>query len=91
VCSQHPVGVTIPEDVVRRESNYAYSERLKVRRQRRHAWITARSAVMAQGEDTPSEPESSGEDDKEKDKDGEEGEVTPPPPFSVARRSSLAG
>jgi hypothetical protein len=31
------------------------------------------------GEDTPTEPESSGGDDKELDEDGEEGEVTPPP------------
>jgi hypothetical protein len=31
------------------------------------------------GEDTPSEPESSGADNEEEDEDGEEGEVTPPP------------
>jgi hypothetical protein len=33
--------------------------------------------VRAQGEDTPSKPESSREEDEEKDKD--EGEVNPPP------------
>jgi hypothetical protein len=35
--------------------------------------------VREWGEDTPSEPESSGGDNKEEDEDEEEGEVTPPP------------
>jgi hypothetical protein len=37
----------------------------------------------AQGEDTPFEPESSGQDEEKEDEDGEEGEVTPPPHSSL--------
>jgi hypothetical protein len=36
-------------------------------------------AARARGEETHSEPESSGGDDEEDDKDGEEGEMTPSP------------
>jgi hypothetical protein len=35
--------------------------------------------ARVRGEDTPSEPESSGGDDKDEDEDEEEREVTPPP------------
>jgi hypothetical protein len=35
--------------------------------------------ARAQGEETPSEPEPSGGDNKEEDEDGEEGEMTSPP------------
>jgi hypothetical protein len=59
---------------VRWEANRAYSERLRAWRQRRRAWSAARVVARAWGEDTPSEPKSSGGDDE----DGEEGEVTPP-------------
>jgi hypothetical protein len=38
------------------------------------AWAASR----ARGEDTPSEPESSGGNDQEEDEYGEEGKVTPP-------------
>jgi hypothetical protein len=36
-------------------------------------------AARVQGEETPSEPESSGDDDEEEDKDKEEGKITTSP------------
>jgi hypothetical protein len=47
--------------------------------------------VRARGEDTPSEPESSREDDKEEDEDKEIGEVTPPPHSSPHEALPLLG
>jgi hypothetical protein len=74
-----PWDVTLPEDVVRWEANHAYSERLQVWRQKRWAFCTAWAVARARGQDTPSEPKSSGGDNEEEDEEGEEGEVTPPP------------
>jgi hypothetical protein len=74
-----PWGVTIPKDVVIQEAKRAYSERLRAQRQRRWDWSTAPMAARAWGEETPSEPESSGGDNEEEDEGREEGEVTPPP------------
>jgi hypothetical protein len=74
-----PWGVTIPENAARWEANHAYNEQLLVRRQRRRAWIATWMAMRDRGEDTPFEPESSGEDNKEENGDGEEGEVNPAP------------
>jgi hypothetical protein len=64
---------------VRWEANSVHSEWLCAQRQRRRAWSATRAAARERGEDTPSEPESSGADDEEEDKDMEEAEVTPPP------------
>jgi hypothetical protein len=41
-------------------------------------------AARARGEETPSEPESSGWDDEEEDEDGEEGGSDSTSPFSIA-------
>jgi hypothetical protein len=79
VCSQRLKRGTLLEDVARWETNRAYSEWLQVQRQRRQVWIAAQTVERAQGEDTPSEPESSGEENEEEDRDGEESQVTPPP------------
>jgi hypothetical protein len=76
---QRPKGVTLPEDVVRQEANIVYSEQLQARRQRRWDWSAAWAAVRLRGQETPSEPESSGGDNEEEDEGEEEGEVTPPP------------
>jgi hypothetical protein len=78
-------GVTLPEDVTRREANCAYSEWLWTWRQRTRDWSAARVAARPWGgEKTLTEPESSGGDDEEEDESGEEGDVTPlphsPPP-----------
>jgi hypothetical protein len=72
-------GVTLPEDAVRQEANYVYSERLRAWGQSRWEWSATRVAAKARGKDIPSESKSSRGDDEEKDEDGEEGEVTPPP------------
>jgi hypothetical protein len=69
-------GVTLPEDVVRQESNRADNERQQARRQ---LWSATRAAARARGEETPSELESSGDGDEEEDEDEEEGEITPSP------------
>jgi hypothetical protein len=79
VHTQRPEGVTLPEDVVGREANLVYSKQMQAWRQRRRDWSAAWAAARARGQETPSEPESSGGDNEEDDKDGEEGEVTPPP------------
>jgi hypothetical protein len=55
MCAQRPVGVTLPEDVARREAKRADNGRQcawKWRRWLRHA---ARAVVRAQGEETTSE------------------------------------
>jgi hypothetical protein len=72
-------GVTVPEDVARWETNRVHTEWLRAWRQRRRDLSTARVVARAWGQDTDSEPESSGGDDEEGDEDGEDGEVTPPP------------
>jgi hypothetical protein len=41
VCTQHPVGVTLPEDAARQEANRLHREWLHVWRQRRWAWSAA--------------------------------------------------
>jgi hypothetical protein len=74
-----PRRVTLPEDVVRWDTNRANNKRLRARKQRWQAWSAARAAARSQGEETPSEPESSGGGDEEEDKDEEEGEITTPP------------
>jgi hypothetical protein len=63
--SNAPRGITLPEDVARREVNRPDKER-----QLRSA---AQMAVRARGEETLSEPESSRDDDEEEDKDDEDG------------------
>jgi hypothetical protein len=77
-----PRGVTLPEDAARWETNRAENERQQAQRQRRRLWSATRAATRAWGEETPSEPESSGDDDEEEDEDEEEGEIThsPSPP-----------
>jgi hypothetical protein len=79
VCTQHPVGVTLLEDVARREASCADNERQQVPRQRRRLWSASWVAARAHREETPSEPESSGDDDEEEDEHEEEGEITPSP------------
>jgi hypothetical protein len=56
--------------------NHALNEWLREQRQWRHAWSAARTAVRAQGEDTPFELESAEEDGENEE---EEGEVITPP------------
>jgi hypothetical protein len=74
-----PRVVALPEDVVRREANHADNERQQAQRQRRQLWSTARAAAWAQGEKTPSEPESSGDDVEEEDEDEEVVSIIPSP------------
>jgi hypothetical protein len=71
-----PRGVTLPKDVVRWEANCANNERQRARKQRRQLWSATRVTARMRGEETPSEPESSGDFDVE-DEDNEEGEITP--------------
>jgi hypothetical protein len=56
-----PQGVTVVEDVVRREVNRAKNERQHAWEQK--VWLkgVAQATTKAQGEETPSELESSGE------------------------------
>jgi hypothetical protein len=70
VRTQRPAGVTLPEDVARREANHAHNEWLWVRRPRRWDWSVAWAAVRARGEDTPFEPESSRGDDETEEEGG---------------------
>jgi hypothetical protein len=74
-----PHGVTLHEDVARREANRADNERKQAWRQRRWLWSAARGAVRARGKETPSKPESSRDGDEEEDEHEEEGEITPSP------------
>jgi hypothetical protein len=54
-----PWGVTLPEDVVRREANRADNERQRARKQRRQLRSAAQASMRAHGEETPSESRSS--------------------------------
>jgi hypothetical protein len=72
-------GVTLPEDTVRREASRVHSEQPRAWRQRRRAWSAAQVVARVRGDDTPSEPESLGGDDKEEDEGKEEREVTSHP------------
>jgi hypothetical protein len=74
-----PQGVTLPEDAVRWEAHRIHNEQLWEESQRRRGWSAAWLVMRARGEESPSEPESSGGDVEEEDEDEEEGEVTPPP------------
>jgi hypothetical protein len=69
ITSQRGEGVTLPEDVVWQEANYADNERQQAWRQRRRLQSTARTVARAHREETPSEPESSGDDDVEEGED----------------------
>jgi hypothetical protein len=90
-----PWRVTLPEDVVRQEVNCVYIEGtdagpIHLDAHTSTAWVVAR----AQGEETPSEPKTSGGggaggDDEEEDEDGDEG-IDSTSPFSTARGPSLA-
>jgi hypothetical protein len=71
------MGVTLHEDVVRKEANHANNKWLWARRQRSWAWSTARAAMRERGEESPFEAKPSRGGDKE-DEDEEMGEVTPP-------------
>jgi hypothetical protein len=71
-------GVTLPKDVVRRAANYANKKRRYARRQMRRLRSATRTAVMVRGEETPSDPESSGGDEEEEE-EGEEGEIISSP------------
>jgi hypothetical protein len=77
MCATPRRGVTLPEDVVRREANCAKNERRQAQKQRRWLRSAALMAARARGEETPFEPESLGDDDVEEDRDKEEGEITP--------------
>jgi hypothetical protein len=78
VCST-PRGVTLPEDVARWVANHADNERQQVRKQRSRLRNATCMAVRVRGEETPSEPESLGDDNQEEEEDEEEGEITPSP------------
>jgi hypothetical protein len=56
--------VTLPKDVARCEANRANNEWLRALRQWRQAWSAAQVATFSLGEETPSEPKSSGGGDK---------------------------
>jgi hypothetical protein len=62
---------------MRREANRADNKRQQVQWQRRRLCNSTQAAVRSWGEETPSRPESSGDDDE--DEDEEEGEITPSP------------
>jgi hypothetical protein len=55
----------------------------------------AQTTMKAQGEETPSEPESSGDDNEEEEHDKEEGEITPsphsPPPEDLLSLGGMFG
>jgi hypothetical protein len=72
------MGVTLHEDVVRKEANHDNNKWLWARRQRSWAWSTARAATRERGEESPFEAKPSQGGDKEEDEDEEMGEVTPP-------------
>jgi hypothetical protein len=69
-----PRGVNLPEDVVKREANRAHNEKMWARKQKGQAWSATRRAARERGEDIPTEPGSSGEEE-------EEGEVASLPLF----------
>jgi hypothetical protein len=70
-------GVTLPVDVVRREVNCVNNKRRSARKQRRWLRSAAWTALRARGEETPSEPKSSGNEEEDDDEDEVEGEVSP--------------
>jgi hypothetical protein len=59
---------------VSQEANRADNERQQARKQRRWLRSTSQTTARARREETPSEPESSGDEDEDK-----EGEITPSP------------
>jgi hypothetical protein len=73
------MGVTLPKDAARQETNHPDNKRQQALRQRRRLWSATQAAVRVRGEETPSEPDSSGYGNEEEDEDEEEGEVTPSP------------
>jgi hypothetical protein len=75
---------------VRWAAIHVHSERLWIWRCRRRAWSVAQAAAREWGEDTPSEPESSGGDNKEEDEDEEKGGGNSPSPLSASHGPSLA-
>jgi hypothetical protein len=72
-----PQGVTLPEDVARREANHAKNKRQCAWKQRMWLRSASQAATRAQGEETPFELESSGAD--KEDEDEEEGEIISSP------------
>jgi hypothetical protein len=50
-------------------------------------WNAARAAVRARWEETPFEPDSSGDCDEEDNEDKEEGEITPSPSLHALKTS----
>jgi hypothetical protein len=67
-----PRGVTLPEDVARREANRVDNERQRAWKQRRWPWSAARAAMRVRGEEGPFESECLGAD-VEAGEDEEEG------------------
>jgi hypothetical protein len=65
-------GVTLPEDVARWEANHSDNERRHAQKQRKRR-SAIQTVVRVRGEETPSEPESSGDDNEKEDEDKEEG------------------
>jgi hypothetical protein len=68
-----PQEVTLPKDAMRRGANRTNNERQQAQRQMRWARSVAQVAARAQGEETPSEPKSSGDGYEEEDEDEEGG------------------
>jgi hypothetical protein len=68
-----PPVVTLLEDTMRWEANCADNEKQQTWAEKRRLWSTARTAARTRGEETPSEPESTGDNDVEEDEDKEEG------------------
>jgi hypothetical protein len=69
-------GVTLPKDVMRLEANRVDNERRQSQGKKvasEHHW----DGCKGTGEETPSKPESSGDDDVEENENEEEGEITP--------------
>jgi hypothetical protein len=64
-----PRGVTLPEDVVKREANRTKNERQYARKQEEWRKGAAWAAAKMQGEESSSKSESSG--DNEEDEEGE--------------------
>jgi hypothetical protein len=68
-------SVHLPEEAVKRVVNRAHNENLWAQKEKRQARSIAHRAARERGEETPTESDSSAEDE-------EEGEVTSPPPSS---------
>jgi hypothetical protein len=73
-----PPGFTLTKDAVRCEANCADNKRQRVQRQRRRLWSATRTGARARGKETPSESESSRDDDANEGDDEEEGDLTSP-------------